>query len=69
VKVHGHDAMPTREVCEVVREFDLLLLLDVAGKAQVLEMLAPQYPEIPFIIPHLGSFADDWQAHQRSLIR
>lgn len=65
VKVHGHDAMPTRELCDVVRALRVPMLLDVGGKAQVLEMLAPQYPEIAFIIPHLGSFADDWQAHQR----
>jgi predicted TIM-barrel fold metal-dependent hydrolase len=28
-------------------------------------MLAPQFPDVNFIIPHLGSFADDWRAHQR----
>ena len=26
------------------------------------EPLATEYPEVPFIIPHLGSFADDWQS-------
>ena len=24
-----------------------------------------QYPDVTFIVPHLGSFADDWRAHQR----
>jgi len=28
-------------------------------------MLAPQYPEVDFIIPHLGSFSGDWRAHQQ----
>ena len=28
-------------------------------------MLAPQYPRINIIVPHLGSFADDWKAQQR----
>jgi len=28
-------------------------------------MFAPQYREVNFIIPHLGSFADDWRAHQQ----
>ncbi|HLK66072.1 MAG TPA: amidohydrolase family protein [Bryobacteraceae bacterium] len=65
VKVHGHDAMPTREVCEAVRAFRLPLLVDVAGRAEVVEMLAPQYPDVSFVVPHLGSFADDWRAHQR----
>jgi predicted TIM-barrel fold metal-dependent hydrolase len=26
------------------------------------ELLATEYPDVPFIIPHLGSFADDWKA-------
>ena len=31
------------------------------------ELLAQEYPEVNFIIPHLGSFADDWRA-QMALI-
>lgn len=26
------------------------------------ELLAQEYPDVNFIIPHLGSFADDWRA-------
>lgn len=65
IKVHGKDGMPTREVCEVARAFDLPLLVDVIGQAHVVDMLAGQYPEINFIIPHLGSFGGDWRAHQQ----
>ena len=65
IKVHGHDAMPTREACEAARAFGLPMLVDVAGQAAIVEMLAPQYPEVNFIIPHLGSFADDWRAQQQ----
>ncbi len=65
IKLHGYDAMPTREVCESAKAFRVPLLMDVVGKAEIVEMLAPQYPEVDFIIPHLGSFADDWQAQQR----
>jgi len=65
LKIHGHEAMPTREVCEAAREFGLPLLVDVVGKAHVIDMFAPQYPDVNFIIPHLGSFADDWRAHER----
>lgn len=65
IKLHGYEAMPTREVCEAARAFGLPLLADVVGRAEVVEMLAPQYPDVAFIIPHLGSFADDWRAHQR----
>jgi uncharacterized protein len=63
IKVHGHDAQATREVCEAARAFGVPILVDVVGKAHVVEMLAPAYPDVNFIIPHLGSFADDWRAH------
>ncbi|HJZ81051.1 MAG TPA: amidohydrolase family protein [Pyrinomonadaceae bacterium] len=65
IKAHGHDAMPTREVCEVARALHLPMLVDVVGQAYIMEMLAPQYPDVKFIIPHLGSFADDWRAQQQ----
>lgn len=65
IKVHGRDAMPTREVCEAARAFRLPLLVDVVGQAHVVDMLAPQYPDVDFIIPHLGSFSGDWRAHQQ----
>ncbi len=65
LKVHGYDALPTREVCEAVRAFGLPLLLDVVGRAYVVDLLAPQYPDVNFIIPHLGSFIDDWRAQQQ----
>ncbi len=56
--------MARREVCDVARAFRLPLLVDVVGRAHVVDMLAQQYPGVNFIIPHLGSFADDWRAHQ-----
>jgi predicted TIM-barrel fold metal-dependent hydrolase len=65
VKIHGHEAMPTRELCEAARELHVPILVDVAGKAHVIDMFAPQYPDVNFIIAHLGSFADDWRAHER----
>jgi uncharacterized protein len=65
IKLHGFEAMPTREVCEAARAFRMPLLADVVGRAEVVDMLAPQFPDVNFIIPHLGSFADDWRAHQR----
>jgi uncharacterized protein len=65
IKVHGHEAMATREICETARAFRLPVLFDVAGQAYVIDMLAPQFPDVKFIIPHLGSFADDWRVHQQ----
>ncbi len=65
IKVHGFEAMPNREICEAARKFRLPVLIDVGGKTQVTEMFATQYPDVNFIIPHLGSFAGDWKAHQQ----
>jgi predicted TIM-barrel fold metal-dependent hydrolase len=65
IKAHRLDAPATRELCEVAREFNLPLLYDPAGETDRVELLASQYPNVNFIIPHLGSFADDWRAHLR----
>ena len=65
IKVHAFEAMPTREVCETARKFRLPLLVDVASKTQVVDLFAAEYPDVNFIIPHLGSFMDDWGAHAR----
>jgi len=62
IKVHRHDGRITREVCETARAFALPVLYDVMGEVSVVELLAQEYPDVTFIIPHLGSFADDWRA-------
>jgi uncharacterized protein len=65
IKVHRMDGPATREICEVARTFDLPLLYDPAGQTDLIDLLASQYPDVNFIIPHLGSFADDWRVHLR----
>lgn len=62
IKVHRHDAPITREVCDAARALRVPVLYDVTGEVSVVELLAEQYPDVAFIIPHLGSFADDWRA-------
>ncbi len=62
IKLHRHDAPITREVCDAARALRVPLLYDVTGEVSVVELLAEQYPDVAFIIPHLGSFADDWRA-------
>ncbi len=62
IKVHRHDARITREICEAARGFGLPVLYDVADEVPAVELLAEEYPSVPFIIPHLGSFGDDWKA-------
>jgi uncharacterized protein len=63
IKVHGLDAFPTREVCEAARRYGLPILVDIVRHVAVTEMLAGQYPDVNFIVPHLGGFADDWMTH------
>lgn len=62
IKLHRHDARITREVCDAARFFGLPVLYDVVGEVAAAELLAIQYPDVDFILPHLGSFADDWSA-------
>ena len=62
IKLHRHDAPISREVCEVARAFSLPVIYDVMSAVSVCELLAEEYPDVNFIIPHLGSFADDWRA-------
>jgi predicted TIM-barrel fold metal-dependent hydrolase len=63
LKVHRLDAPATREVCQAARAFRLPIIYDVVGEAYRVELLAREYPDVTFIVPHLGSFADDWRAH------
>ena len=62
IKLHRYDAPINRQICEVARAFSLPVLYDVMGAVSVCELLAEEYPDVNFIIPHLGSFADDWRA-------
>lgn len=62
IKVHRYNGRITREICQVAQAFALPILYDIMGEVSVVELLATEYPGVNFIIPHLGSFADDWQA-------
>lgn len=62
IKVHRHDGRITREVCEAAAAYALPVNYDIMGEVSVVRLLAEEYPGVPFIIPHLGSFADDWRA-------
>lgn len=63
LKVHRHDGRLTREICEAAARYRLPVLYDPMGEVSVVELAAGEYPNVNFIIPHLGSFADDWRAH------
>jgi uncharacterized protein len=63
IKVHRYDARITREICEVAKALHLPVLYDVMGETAPVDLFAREYPEVVFVIPHLGSFSDDWRAH------
>lgn len=62
IKLHRNDANITREVCEAAKAHALPVLYDVVGEVWQAELLAAEFPAVNFILPHLGSFADDWRA-------
>jgi hypothetical protein len=55
IKQHRHDAPISREVCEAARELSLPVIYDVMGAVSVCELLAEEYPDANFIIPHLAA--------------
>ncbi len=67
IKVHRYDARLSREICDVARAFSVPILYDPIGEVSIVELVAAEYPDVAFIIPHMGSFSDDWRA-QHSLI-
>lgn len=67
IKAHRHDARLSREVCEAARTWRLPVVYDVMGEVSSVELFAAEYPDVTFIVPHLGSFADEWRA-QRAFI-
>ncbi|MFO0221681.1 MAG: amidohydrolase family protein [Planctomyces sp.] len=69
IKLHQYDGQISREVCEMARKYSLPVLYDVMGRIWAVDVVANEYPDINFIIPHLGSFADDWRAQEDFLFR
>lgn len=62
IKVHRNDARICREICEAARAYKIPILYDPTGEISTVELIAREYPDVNFIIPHLSSFADDWRA-------
>lgn len=62
IKCHRMDARISREICDAARRFRVPVLYDPLAEVEAIELFAPEFPEVNFIIPHLGSFADDWRA-------
>jgi len=62
LKVHRRHARITREIAEVASDLQLPVIYDVMGEVAPVELLAREFPRVAFILPHLGSFGDDWAA-------
>ena len=62
IKCHRHDAPLSRAICRQARRWRLPVLYDVMGDVASIELFATEYRDVDFIVPHLGSFADDWKA-------
>src|SRR5687767_15260354 len=62
--IYRRDAPITREICETARALRVPVLYDVLDEPHPMSLVAREYPDVAFIIPHLGSFGDDWRAHE-----
>jgi predicted TIM-barrel fold metal-dependent hydrolase len=62
IKTHKYDARISREICNTARHFRIPVLYDPMGEVSTIDLIATEYPDVNFIIPHLSSFADDWKA-------
>lgn len=59
IKVHRRDAPLTPEVCDAARAFGLPVIYDIVDEVASVDEFARRYPDVAFVVPHLGSFADD----------
>jgi len=67
IKIHHYNGRITRAVCEAALSHHVPILWDNGDDPYAIELAASEYPDIDFIIPHLGSFSDNWRA-QRACI-
>jgi len=59
--------LPSREVLDTVAEFGIPILFH-PGRVSDFHMIASEYPQINFIVAHLGSFASqDWTEHLQAI--
>jgi len=65
IKVHWSDGPATDEVGLAAARFGMPVLFDPGGDVQLVCHLAARHPGVPWIVPHLSSFADDWRAQKR----
>lgn len=67
IKVHWSDGPATDEVARAAARHRMPVLFDPGGDISRVSYLARRHPTVPWIVPHLSSFADNWRA-QKALI-
>lgn len=65
IKVHWTDGHATDEVARAAERHHMPVLFDPGGDVQGVAYLAGRHPDVPWIVPHLSSFSDDWRAQKR----
>lgn len=65
IKVHWSDGMATDEVARAAQRHRMPVLFDPGGDVECVERLARRHADVPWIVPHLSSFGDDWRAQKR----
>lgn len=60
IKVHWRNGRISREVLNVARWARVPVLYDPSGDIATVELIAREYPDVPIVVPHIGSFAGDW---------
>ena len=69
MKAVRSDGPPTRELLDVARELDIPVIYypEARGISQSYHMIAQAYPDISFILPHLGGYGGSWNVHMDAL--
>ena len=63
------DGPPTRELLDVARDLGIPVIYypEARGVAQSYHMIAAAYPDVSFILPHLGGYGGSWNVHMEAL--
>jgi predicted TIM-barrel fold metal-dependent hydrolase len=67
IKAHRHDAPLNRAVLDAARAFHVPLLYDPMNEVAPMALAAEEYPDVNLIIPHLGSYGDNWKAQRETI--
>lgn len=67
VKVHRRDAPLSPTICEWAQALGVPIVYDPMGEMTLVRRLARRFPDVRFVLPHFGSFYDDWRAQSSTI--